>query len=134
MKHLAISFFLLLSALFTCTTSFAQTFDHACYPVEVYATGNRVHVRCQHPEPHFSMTSGPRQVVYFAVPIASPLSNHLAAIASSALANGKWLKVYYSAALGTSFGCLEHDCRPLSSIVMVPYTLTPQPPHDQPVD
>lgn len=110
------------------TTSYALTLDHACLPVEVFATGNRVHVKCAHPDPHFSDRSYPnRYVVYFAVPATDLLSDRLVSIASSALVTGKWLKVFYEAQPDSSFGCLEHDCRRLTSVLLIPYTLTPVP-------
>ena len=120
--------FLSLMASVASTTGCASTFDHACQPVEVFATNNRVHVKCAHPEPHFSLRGYPNtHVVYFAVPTTDLLSDRLVSMASSALVTGKWLKVFYESQPDTSFGCLSHDCRRLTSVLLVPYTLTPAP-------
>lgn len=105
----------------------AQTFEHACKPVEVLAASNRVHVRCAHPESNFSYIGTRNLIVYFAVPLNSPLSPHVTSMASTALATGKWLKVFYKFDANTSFGCLAHDCRPLVDILLVPNVLTPKP-------
>lgn len=111
------------------TAGCATTFEHACQPVEVFATNNRVHVKCAHPEPHFSVQGYPSTyVVYFAAPTTDPLSDRLVSMASSALVTGKWLKVFYQSLPDTSFGCLLHDCRRLTSVLLVPHTLTPVPP------
>ena len=107
----------------------AATYEHACKPVEVLAAGNRVHVKCAHPEANYSTCRGDGQpvIVYFAVPLTSPLSPHVTSIASTALATGKWLKISYRSDIDRSFGCREHDCRPLVDILLVPSVLTPKP-------
>jgi hypothetical protein len=128
--------FLSLAASVLSTASCATTFDHACLPVEVFATGNRMHVKCAHPEPHFSDRTSPSHwVVYFAAPVNDPLADRFVSIASSALVTGKWLKVFYEGSSDTSFGCLAHDCRRLTSVLLVPYALTPVPlPAGEPVE
>ena len=124
-----------LAALGMTTAVNAQVFEHACKPVEVLAAGNRVHVKCAHPESHISYVGNREYVVYFALPLSSPLSSHLVTMASTALATGKWLKLDYNFTANTSFGCLANDCRPLVSVLLVPYALTPAPrPHHEPVE
>lgn len=127
-----IRFCFVLIALGATAASNANVYDHACQPVQVYATGNRVHVQCAHPESNFSYRG--TRITYFAAPLNSPLSAHITSIASSALANGKWLMLTYRAGADTSFGCLAHDCRPLVGIMLVPHVLTPYVPVDEPVE
>jgi hypothetical protein len=136
MKNPTVLLFLSLAASVLSTASCASTFDHACLPVEVFVTGNRMHVKCAHPETHFSDRNYPsRWVVYFAAPVNDPLAGRFVSIASSALVTGKWLKVFYEGQPDTSFGCLEHDCRRLTSVLLVPHALTPVPvPVGEPVE
>lgn len=83
-----------------------------CRPVEVMAWANRVHVRCELPVAP--------NIVYLAAS-AQPdvrFATRVVALAAVAQASQKTLVIRFDPAdsTGPGFGCLAHDCRPLTAI------------------
>ena len=105
---------MLCACLVAASASFSAEVSTVCKPIEVMATSNRVHVRCEKPF---------ESIIFFAASTTSDprFANRIIAIAASAQVSQKTVVIYFDQAnitSGPSFGCGAANCRPINSIAI----------------